>query len=64
MNPKQEHRPPGSACVSHAGCGVSPQQSLNFLPAGLLILFEKTKFAMTGRHRQAHETCALPGILR
>jgi hypothetical protein len=61
MNPKQEHGPPGSACVSHAGCGVSPQQSLNFFMAPP---FEREKFAMARTSWPAHETCALPGVLR
>jgi hypothetical protein len=42
----------GSARVSRAGCGVSPQQSLSLLGVTYSITFEKRKFAMTGRHGQ------------
>jgi hypothetical protein len=55
----------GSACASRAGCGVSPQQSLNFLPSNNPIALHKKKFAMAGTTPwPAHETCALPGIFR
>jgi len=62
MNTRREGKRPGSARVSRAGCGVSPQQSLNFLSASPSIASEKRKFAMTGTSWPARKTRALPGI--
>jgi hypothetical protein len=41
---RRESKLPGSARVSRAGCGVSPQQSLNFMRDTQPTAFEKRKF--------------------